>query len=186
MTHLLQDALVRKLRARISALEERMDVPWGLFAAELLRDHPLSPYTQMNILAGDLDVRLVNMDVAIQGLWEGVCAHQDKEGVSLTSIQDTIRQATQLVREELVSLRGEVGQLRAAIEEHSLVLMNQNMEQSIYALEQLIGPNGQAQGLGQGIEVIQVDSDNDGKDMSVCSNQVDADERSLSSTDHHL
>lgn len=61
------------------------------------------------------------------------------------------------------------------------MMLNHNMEQSIYALEQQVGQDGQAQGLEQGIEVIVVDSD----DMSVCSNQAGADECSLSSTDHH-
>lgn len=70
------------------------------------------------------------------------------------------------------------------IEEHSLMLLNQDMEQSIYALEQLVGRDGQAQGLGQGVEVIQVDSDSD-NDISVCSNHVDAGEHSVSSTAHH-
>lgn len=43
----------------------------------------------------------------------------------------------------------------------------------------------QAHALEQGIEVIQVNSDSDDDDMSVCSNQVSVDERSLPSTDHH-
>ncbi|CAK9318417.1 unnamed protein product [Citrullus colocynthis] len=143
---------------------------------------------------------------------------------------------------ELASLWGEIGQLRAAIEDHSLMMLNQNLEQSESELEERMDiPRGlivvellrdqplpphthmhllasdldarlanmdaaveglgkdvqahqgkagvrqdvQAQGLEQGIEVIQVDSDSDDDDMSVCSNQVGVDERSMPSTDHH-
>lgn len=109
MAHLLPNALVRKLRARINALEERMDVPRGLFATEVLEDHPLPPHVHMHLLTSNLDARLANMDATVEGLGRDVCTHQKKVGRSSTSIQDTIRLATQPVQSELASLRGEIG-----------------------------------------------------------------------------
>lgn len=109
MAHLLPNALVRKLRARINALEERMDVPQGLFATKVLGDHPLLLHAHMHLLMSDLDTRLANMDATVEGLGRDVCTHQKKVGRSSTSIRDTIRLATQPVWSELALLRGEIG-----------------------------------------------------------------------------
>ncbi|CAK9329025.1 unnamed protein product [Citrullus colocynthis] len=136
MAHLIEQALIRKLRARINVPEERMDVLRGFISAELLEDHPLEPHDYMHLLASDLDERLAKMDALIEELGRDVCTHMDKTGENLTDVQDAIRLAIEPLRGELTSLQGEIGQLEAAIEERSLMMLNQNLEQSINALEQ--------------------------------------------------
>lgn len=109
--------------------EERMDVLRGFISAKLLEDHPLELHAYMHLLASVLDERLAKMDALVEELGRYVRVHKDKTGENLTDVQDAIRLATEPLKGELSSLQGEIGQLKAAIKEHSLMMLNQNLEQ---------------------------------------------------------
>lgn len=86
MAHPFKQALTRKLRAWIDTLEEWMDVPRGLFAAELLEDHSLRQHAYIHLLERDLDETFAKMDALVEELGRDVLEHKDKMRKSSTDV----------------------------------------------------------------------------------------------------